>query len=274
MHSPDLVEFYNPFMAEIAFDENVAKQLEVLYGTPDVLRRRGLVRDALRARPDERILDVGCGPGFYLAEILEDVGSQGSVVGVDPSPDMLAVAAGRTDGLGKVELHEADAVSLPVNDADVDGAISVQTLEYVQDATRALAEMYRVLRPGGRIVVWDVDWDTVSWQSSDSDRMRRVLGAWNEHLVHPSLPRTLGSRMRSVGFADVRFDGHVFATAERSDSYGGAFMVSTISNFVVGRQGVTADEIDAWKADLRSLNARGEYFFSCVQFCFAGTKPR
>lgn len=260
-------------MAQIAFDENAAKQLEVLYGTRDVLRRRGLVRAALHATPGERILDVGCGPGFYVAEILEEVGPDGSVVGLDPSPDMLAVAAERAKGHSNVELREGDATSLPFEDDDFDGAISVQVLEYVEDATRALAEIHRVLRPGGRVVVWDVDWGTVSWHSSDPDRMNRVLHAWDEHLVHPSLPRTLGPRLRSAGFSDVRYEGHVFATDERiPDAYGGAWLVSAIENFVAGRRGVSAQEAKAWRDDLRQLNEAGEYFFSCVQFCFAGRK--
>ena len=64
---------------------SIARQLEVLYGTRDVLRRRQLVRDALGVVPGERIMDVGCGPGFYVAELLEQVGPDGSVAGIDSS---------------------------------------------------------------------------------------------------------------------------------------------------------------------------------------------
>ena len=60
-------------MAQLEFDENLAESLEVLYRRRDVLRRRRLVHDALDAQPGERVLDVGCGPGFYVAELLERV---------------------------------------------------------------------------------------------------------------------------------------------------------------------------------------------------------
>jgi arsenite methyltransferase len=63
-------------MSRLAFDEDEARQIEALYRI-DAARRRGLVREALGAQPGERILDVGCGPGFYCAELLDEVGTAG-----------------------------------------------------------------------------------------------------------------------------------------------------------------------------------------------------
>ena len=187
-------------MSQIEFDESTVRRLEVLYRTRDVLRRRQLVRDALGVAPGERILDVGCGPGFYVAELLERVGSDGSVVGIDSSQPMLAVAAHRSEGHDNVSFHEADATSLPVEDASFDAALSVQVLEYVADVPAALAEMYRALRAGGRLVVWDVDWATLSLHTTDPARTERILRAWDGHLAHPSLPQTLTAQLQAAGF--------------------------------------------------------------------------
>jgi arsenite methyltransferase len=154
-------------MAQLVFDDRLAAQLETLYRTRDVLRRRRLVREALAAGPGERVLDVGCGPGFYVAELLEQVGPAGSVTGVDASPQTLALAQRRTEGAANVELHLGDATDLPVGDGAFDAALSVQVLEYVAGLDAALGELHRVLRPGGRLVIWDVDWSTVSWHSAD-----------------------------------------------------------------------------------------------------------
>jgi ubiquinone/menaquinone biosynthesis C-methylase UbiE len=247
-------------MSKLAFDERVAAQLEKLYATSDVRRRRCLVREALAARAGERVLDVGCGPGFYVAELLADVGPNGSVVGVDPSAAMLAVAARRCTGLGNATFREGEATSLPIDDESFDAAISVQVLEYVSDVASALREMRRVLRVGGRVVIWDVDWTTVSWHSTDTSRMTRVLRAWDEHLVHPFLPRTLASRLRAAGFENVATQGHVFATAELSpETYGGSSL-PLIAEFVSGRGEVTSEEARAWIEDQRQLGERGEFF--------------
>lgn len=258
-------------MSRIVFDEALADRLETAYRSRDILRRRRLVREALEASPGERILDVGCGPGFYAEELLAEVGEEGAVVGVDQSPQMLAVAAHRVEGHRNATFHEANATSLPVEDRAFDAALCVQVLEYVPDPDRALAEIHRVLRPGGRAVVWDVDWTTVSWHSTDADAMNRALHAWDEHLADPALPRTLAARLRSTGFVDVTTEGHVFSTTELvADSYVGAIL--PLMEEFVAEHG-TADEGRAWAADQRELDARGEFFFACTQFCFTARRP-
>src|SRR3954453_5244175 len=112
----------------LEFDETTARALEAIYETRDMLRRRGLALEALDAQGGERILDVGCGPGFYAADLLERVGASGSVAGVDTSDAMLVLAQRRAPG---AELVSAPATALPFDDASFDGAISVQVLEYV-----------------------------------------------------------------------------------------------------------------------------------------------
>lgn len=186
---------------------------------------------------------------------------------------MLALAARRCEGRENVQLHEADATSLPVADESFDAAVCVQVLEYVTDIPAGLGELYRTLRPGGRVIVWDVDWATVSWHSKDPARMTRVLGAWDEHLAHPSLPRVLAPAMRAVGFEDVRMEPHPFATARFDpDSYGVA-IIPAIRNFVTGRRGVSGDEAKAWASELDELGDRDEFYFACLQCCFLGTRP-
>jgi ubiquinone/menaquinone biosynthesis C-methylase UbiE len=104
-------------MSQLAFDDDTAQRLEAVYRIRDAIRRRRLVREALRAAPGERILDVGCGPGFYCAELAEEVGPSGSIVGLDTSAPMLALAARRCESDRNVELREGDAGSLPVDQA-------------------------------------------------------------------------------------------------------------------------------------------------------------
>ena len=257
----------------LPFDEATAQALERAYQRRDILRRRRQVREALAAAPGERILDLGCGPGFYVPELLQEVGARGSVVAVDSSPDMLAVARRRGEGHDNVTFRQGDAGCIPAEDDDFDAVVCVQVMEYVPDPAGALAEMHRILRPGGRVVIWDIDWSTVWWHSYDPDRMRRVLRAWDEHLVHPSLPRTLAAQMRRAGFDDVHVQGHSLATVDFDPEAFGAAMLALIGDFVTGRGGVTEEEAKAWAEEQRALGEGGEFFFEGTQFCFTGRKP-
>ena len=260
-------------MSQLVFDEQAARKIEAIYLIGDAVRRRRIVREALAAEAGERIADVGCGPGFYCAELLDEVGDSGAVVGFDGSPAMLTLAARRCAGRDNVQFVEADATSLPVEDKGFDAAISVQVQEYVPDLTTSLGELYRCLRPGGRVLVFDIDWATLSIQADDPELTRRVLGAWDEHLAHRSLPRTLAPRLRSAGFTAVRVDSHAFATVDfDEDSYGSA-LVPFIGDFVAGRRGITDEEAAAWVGEQRELGRRGEFYFAITQFCVTAKKP-
>lgn len=254
-------------MSQLEFNEELAAQMEVVYRQRDILRRRMLVHEALGAVAGDRVLDAGCGPGFYVSEVLERVGPEGFVAGVDASAPMLALAAKRCEASANCSFQEGDVTALPVESEAFDRTLSVQVLEYVADIPAALKELRRVLRPGGRVLIWDVDWATVSWHSEDPARMRRFLDAWDQHLTDPSLPRTLSARMREAGFEDVEMQGHAFATDDvTEESYAGA-LVPLMADYV------GTDEAQAWADEQRSLQARGESYFACTQFCFTGRRP-
>jgi ArsR family transcriptional regulator len=103
--------------------------------------------------PDVAVGDLGCGSGRLAATIAPYARS---VVAVDSSPEMLDVARARLSGFGNVQIVQGRIEQLPLDSASLDGALVVHLLHHVQDPAVALAEVARVLRPGGRLVVADV----------------------------------------------------------------------------------------------------------------------
>jgi SAM-dependent methyltransferase len=253
----------------LEFDEEASRAVERVYGSPDVVEQRRLVIAALAPRPSERALDLGCGPGLLACELARAVGPGGHVLGLDASPSMLAMAAARGCGAGAapVEVAEADVAGpLPVGDGAVDLAVSTQVYEYVGDVAAALAEARRALRPGGRLLVLDTDWDSIVWRSPDDRLMARVLAAWDEHLAHRDLPRRLPQLLREAGFALE--EGSVVPLLNVGydpDSYSG-MMIPLVAGFVPGRGGVTDDEAAAWADGLRGMGP--DYFFALSRFMF------
>ena len=253
-------------MTELVFDQRVAAQLEAFYRRRQVRRRRALVLEALAPEPGEAILDVGCGPGFYVADLLE---RGATVTGVDSSLAMLAIARQRAPG---ASLLEGTVTQLPLEDATFDRALSVQVLEYVADVDGALAELRRILRPGGRLLIWDIDWSTLSWHSHDGERMARMLAAWDRHLADPVLPRTLAAALRRAGFTDVQRQAHVFETTAMDPETFGGNLPMMIRDYLAGLDDVDQDAASAWLAELGERDARGEYSFAFTQFCFTATR--
>ena len=254
------------------FDERTSRQVEAVYTTPDVVEQRRLVIEALDLRAGEHVLDIGSGPGFLACEIAAVVGERGSVHGVDPSESMLAIAAHRerAPGSAPVEFRPGDAVKLPYPDASFDAAVSTQVYEYVADMPAALAEARRVLRPGGRLLVLDTDWDSVVWHSSDRERMRRVLAAWDEHLADPHLPARLTGLLRDAGFTvRLRTTIPLFNAGFDSDTYSAGLM-AVVSTFVPGRNGITEEEARAWADELATQG--DDYFFSINRYVFVATR--
>lgn len=101
----------------------------------------------------ERVLDVACGTGIVTRLAVEQVGDTGTIAGLDPNPGMLAVARSVTPTGTGIEWHQAGAEKMPLSDESFDVVLCQMGLQFVPDKDAALREMYRVLVPGGRLVI-------------------------------------------------------------------------------------------------------------------------
>jgi demethylmenaquinone methyltransferase/2-methoxy-6-polyprenyl-1,4-benzoquinol methylase len=122
-------------------------------GTGRRYRRDALRRAGLGCGMD--VVDVGCGTGLLAREALDLIGHNGSLIGVDPSPGMLAQRTAQGPMAG-ARFIEGRAESLPLPDASADFVTMGFALRHIDDAHAAFAEFRRVLRPGGRVLVLEI----------------------------------------------------------------------------------------------------------------------
>jgi SAM-dependent methyltransferase len=255
-------------MSTLQFDDDAARRIQRVYSTPDVARQRFEVLALLAARPGERLLDIGSGPGFLVASLADAVGPSGAVHGVDSSTPMNTIARDLTRDRPWVTIDEGDALALPYPPRTFDAAVSTQVYEYVADISAAVAELHRVLRPGGRALILDTDWDSVVWHTADRELHRRIMAAWEEHLVHAHLPCTLPGHLRRGGFHLIRRSLIPLFNPVYEDETYSVRIMETIAQFVQGRQGLTRADADRWMADLRERGEEDDYLFSVNRYCF------
>jgi ubiquinone/menaquinone biosynthesis C-methylase UbiE len=258
-------------MATLQFTEAQARKLEALYSTADVRAQREETLRLLQLAPGEAVIDVGCGPGFLCESMADLVGAKGRVIGIDISSDLVELAR-RRNQRAWLSYEQGDAMALAVADRAFDVAVCAQVLEYIPDANRGLEELHRVLKPGGRALIVDTEWDAVVWRSAEPARMARVLAAWEAHCTDPRLPRTLVPRLRAAGFAVEGVTGYpIINTTLADDTYSGG-LIGLIVDFI-GRQGsMPPEELNAWRAEQHALRESGEYFFGTMRYLFRARK--
>jgi SAM-dependent methyltransferase len=190
---------------------NPAETYERFFGPAMFEPLAGVLVERAAPRPGERVLDVACGTGIVTRRLPLLVGESGRVVGLDLSPEMLAVARSQPSRDGApVDWIEGDAQALPLEDGTFDLVVCQQGLQFVPDRAAAAREMRRVLGEDGRAVV-------AVWQGLDRHPMfRALIEAEAEHLGLPverlATPFSLGDadRLRAL------FDGAGFAAVDVS----------------------------------------------------------
>jgi SAM-dependent methyltransferase len=151
-------------------------------------RSVGFVADLARVGPGDRVVDVGCGPGRFLREVAE---RGGEAVGVDPSGQMRRLAAWRTPASlrAAVTVVDGTAERLPLGGRTATVAWAVASFHHWTDPDAGLAEVYRVLQPGGRLLI--------------AERLARPGGWFKRHALTWEQAERLAAQVERAGFTDV-----------------------------------------------------------------------
>lgn len=256
----------------IKYDKKAAQDIEFSYNTPDITNQRLRTLQTLGINAGERVLDVGCGTGFLAKELAMLVGEGGYVLGVDNSADMLEGGRERCAVFPQIELKQAAADDLPVADNSFDVVTCTQVLLYVPDLTAVLAELYRVLKPGGRLAIVETDWRGVVINSDDDALSRRVFSAFAGAVPNPNLPPVLILLLREQGFHVLRVEPIPIVNTSMTPANFSAFATEWQAGIAEEQSCITGEEKARWLDDLADKALKGEYFFCVNRFLFSATK--
>ena len=158
-------------------------------------------------RAGERVLDVACGTGVITRLAAQRVGSAGAVTAIDLAPDMIDVARATPSPAGAaIEWHVGDATALPFGDSTYDAVLCQMGLMFMADRAAAVAEMRRVLVPGGRVVVntpGAIQPPFVVLEQALIEHINADLGGFVRAVFSMHDPDALATLLRDAGLRDV-----------------------------------------------------------------------
>lgn len=229
---------------------------------------------ALMDLPDPaEVIDIGCGSGWDTMPLADLVGAGGHVHGVDTDPEMISLADARTRErhISNITHRVADAMALPFDEATFDASRCERLFQYLGEPAHALAEMIRVTKPGGRVVVVDTDWGTLSFDSLEDDIERRLARVRAEHLLPNGYSgRRLNRLFVESGLQDVHLEVVPVWSTNYQLARDMTFLDATQQ--LALKQGIVAtNELDRWQASLDAVSTNGTFFVSVSVVLAAGT---
>lgn len=256
----------------LQFDAETTKILDAGYQGSDIARRRQANIVELEPKSGQAIVDIGAGTGFLAHDLSPIVGETGRVFAVDPSLEMRAAASQRCHGQSNVQIIDGSAYALPFSDGMLDGAVSLQVFEYLDDVPRALKEAFRVLKKGGRLVIGDLHWDSHVWHADNYELMQRMLKIWDRHMVWRRLPAFLPAMLRDAGFSVTSIKPELCQDNTcRSDGLA-RLMIHLISAYALQNDLAGIAEVNEWKDEQDRLAEEGRFFFAITHYVIAAEK--
>jgi SAM-dependent methyltransferase len=254
---------------------HLVARLEHRGRSPDEVATRAQYLDLLGVGPGDRVLDAGCGTGVVTRDLARRVGPAGRVTGVDPGPALLAAARALAEEAGladRIDFREGDVRALPVPADAYDVALAATVLSHVAGGERAIPELVRVVRPGGRVGVFDLDTDSLIIAHPDRVLTRRVVAAHSDHgVVDGWLGRRLPGCLAAAGLAGVRV--RAFTPLEREPDGFYAGVAERAAELAVQTGALTEAERARWLAALDEERAAGRFLAGRTHLFAWGVKP-
>lgn len=231
--------------------------------------------DAMAIDSVRSVLDLGCGTGVAARAIARRPGFPGRVTGIDRSPHLIDAAAhlAKEDGVGaKVDFRAGDSHSLALRDAEFDAVVAHTLFSHLEDPRGVLTEIVRVLKPGGKVGIFDGDYASLTFAGDDP-----VAGkATDETIInaivtHPRVMRQMPQLLREAGLQFVSAFAYVVPDVGRADFW--ETSIKSLIKLLPKSGAMTESQAAEWAGSMFRRSEQGTFFGACNYYSYIAVKP-
>ena len=256
---------------DVADTSDYIAMLEAFDAIPQLRELKEIARQRSGIGNGQSVLDIGCGFGLETLRLAEVAGPDVSVHGLDKSEFFIAEAKRRAETKNlRIDFQTGDATNLPFDDGSFDYVRAERLLIYLKDFQSVIAEMRRVLKPGGHLALIEPDFSTVTINVANRTLFRKVIEYEIAHAVEQSwLPGPLNSALQDLGFQNIECASRALIFQQDL----GAAYFKSLGVHAQEAGTITENENLEWQQSIDRLRKTGQIFATVGYFLFTATRP-
>jgi SAM-dependent methyltransferase len=257
--------------ADPAVTDRLVAALDAQAANAGVRRLRGWAHTRLAARPGESALDIGSGTGSETRVLAAAVAPDGTALGLEPNAGLRALAERRGgEADSPARFLDGDALALPLADASVDVVWCERVLQHLADPARAVGEIARVLRPGGRVALLDSDWATFILHPAAPEMRSALASVTRAAAATPEAGRHLAGWLADAGLVVDDHGSDVLLHDPRTVTWP---LVRGLGAAALQQGLITEEQRDLLYADLTAAAERSAFHLSVTMFAVVAHRP-
>lgn len=250
-----------------------AEYLNTASAEEQVQRYKRRSHELLHPESGDRILDAGCGLGHDVLMLADRVGSDGEVVGIDYSSEMIQQAQESAVDNRSVSFHTGSILDIDYPTDHFDASRADRVLQHLEDPAAAIDELKRVTKPGGRVGLSDTAWESLLLDAPGTEPPVEFLDLTYVDAVNPAMGRQLFRLVREAELSEITIDPVLF----HSQSFDEVREITRLDPWLDRMQEagqVSQQEIETWLNRLIQANESDRFFASLAGFTVVGTVPK
>ena len=255
--------------------KSIVKFLEERAQYPDQMQVNYALRDVLNPQTEDHLLELGSGSGVLCRLMAKNLSPNGHITGIDISPEIVKLSQeyAHMENLNNLITFEVgEASELDYSNGSFDGAFAARFLIYITNPLEIIAELIRVVKSRGRIVLMDWDFETLVVDHSDRALTRRIFHWRNDNKDGNNWSgRQLFRLLKLGGLKEITVFPVVTTATDENSSLTQSLWHA--ASGALEQEIITTKEYESWVSELKSSIKNQQYFASIVYFIVRGIVP-